>query len=304
MSTVSAGAITKLGSLSTEIDGLEARVAGYEPLERSATEAVRNAALADLRQLNGTLDKLQAEKVDSVCTAELHSGRDEAKEARKRLNGRIDALRPRVQAIVARLSTSSLPRTPVAEDPLAAPPPAAGASGAAESTPKKRLSLVSDKWSTPQPRVQRMSTISAKALDTLDSLKREIDVVEAKLVRFDDVAKYGSAAERDAAKGGLRQLDGLLDKLQFEKVDAVCTAELSSGKVEAKDTRRALNARIENLKAHVRLTHTFLEEPAFDDQPPPPPAPPPPVRAVGPLEEVEFTLVEDPYLVKAIRLSS
>ena len=95
----------------------------------------------------------------------IESGRDEARAERKRLNGRLDALRPRVQAAVGRLSRpSALPRERVdAADPLA----------------------LANRWSAPQPRVQRFSTISAKALDTLDALEGEVGGIEAKLAKFD-----------------------------------------------------------------------------------------------------------------------
>lgn len=276
LSTVSARALDTLESLGREVDDVEAAIAAYERLERGAPDAAKHAALGELRQLNGRLDKLQAERVDAVCTAELESGRDEARAERKRLNGRLDALRPRVQAAVGRLSRpSALPRERVdAADPLA----------------------LANRWSAPQPRVQRFSTISAKALDTLDALEGEVGGIEAKLAKFDDVARYGNSADRDAAKGALRQLNGTLDTLQFERVDAVATSELDSGKLEARGRRRALNARIEALRPRVEATRELLR------CPPPPPEPEPPVAAVA-VDEVELSVIEDPLLRRAIKLT-
>jgi len=83
--------------------------------------------------------------------------------------------------------------------------------------------------------VKRFSQVSTQALNTLTSLTREIDVFEGRLAKYET---FEAGDDPTRAIQDLRQLSGNLDKLQFERVDAVCTGELNSGKAEAKDNRR------------------------------------------------------------------
>ena len=55
------------------------------------------------------------------------------------------------------------------------------------------------------------------------------------------------------------KLMGNLDKIQFSKVDAVCTAELNSGKQQAKDSRKSLNRRIDALRERGKGLHERLK---------------------------------------------
>ena len=99
-SVLSAGALNTLENLTAEIDGLEARIASMEKLVATpGQDEEKLNALGEIRQLIGDLDKIQSTKVDAVCTAELHSGKAEAKDTRKGLNRRIEGLRPRAEAV-------------------------------------------------------------------------------------------------------------------------------------------------------------------------------------------------------------
>lgn len=57
-------------------------------------------------QLNGTLEKLQLEGVDSVTVGELESGQAEARAARKSLNVRIEKLAARLEAMSEHLKVT------------------------------------------------------------------------------------------------------------------------------------------------------------------------------------------------------
>ena len=83
---MSAGALNTLASLTTEIDALEAAIEAVAPLVGTGGEEGLNA-LGQIRQYIGTLDKIQATRVDAVCTAELQSGKAETKDARKSVKG-------------------------------------------------------------------------------------------------------------------------------------------------------------------------------------------------------------------------
>lgn len=62
-------------------------------------------------QLNGTLEKLQLEGVDSVTVGELESGQAEARAARKSLNVRIEKLTARLETMSKHLK-ATLERCP------------------------------------------------------------------------------------------------------------------------------------------------------------------------------------------------
>lgn len=55
-----------------------------------------------------------------------------------------------------------------------------------------------------------------------------------------------------AIKGKLAQMHGTLDKLQMESIDAVMTGPLTSGKADAKELRKALTKRCEQLTEQVQ----------------------------------------------------
>ena len=59
----------------------------------------------NLRQIMGNLDKFQYSKVDSVITADLHSGKDEAKARRKACNKSCDEIREKGSALLKALDS-------------------------------------------------------------------------------------------------------------------------------------------------------------------------------------------------------
>jgi hypothetical protein len=83
-----------------ELDVLEIEMAGYEERLRQHCEMMAGSAVEEellvtkgsLAQMNGILEKFQFVKVDSVTTGNLNSGKDEAKQSRKNLNKRAEAL--------------------------------------------------------------------------------------------------------------------------------------------------------------------------------------------------------------------
>ena len=62
--------------------------------------------------------------------------------------------------------------------------------------------------------------------------------------------------ERNELVNELVQVSGTLDKIQFEGVDAIITAELTSGKAAARNRRKGLNVRCESLRTMALALHS------------------------------------------------
>jgi TolA-binding protein len=95
----SAAALNKLQRYNQEVEDLENEVADIEAALQDYPRTPRARLLEakdQIAQMNGNLEKLQYSGVDSIITAELESGKERAKEKRKALNQRCDALRERI----------------------------------------------------------------------------------------------------------------------------------------------------------------------------------------------------------------
>jgi len=95
----SAAALNKLQRYNQEVEDLENEVADIEAALQDYPRTPRARLLEakdQIAQMNGNLEKLQYSGVDSIITAELASGKERAKEKRKALNQRCDALRERI----------------------------------------------------------------------------------------------------------------------------------------------------------------------------------------------------------------
>ncbi len=86
--------------LETEVDGIEAAMSDYPRTPRARLLECKD----QIAQMNGNLEKLQYAGVDSIITADLDTGKELAKEKRKALNQRCDALRERILGISNDLS--------------------------------------------------------------------------------------------------------------------------------------------------------------------------------------------------------
>ena len=70
------------------------------------------------------------------------------------------------------------------------------------------------------------------------------DAVAGKLMTSEVLAAPGSEILAES-KTRLATLNGLLEKLQMQKIDSVATAELNSGQALARVRRKGLNANVE-----------------------------------------------------------
>lgn len=85
----------------SSLDAVDAELRKYETKLREV-EAMedKEGALAELKQLGGTLETLQG-KIDAILTADLKSGKTSAKHYRRAVNARIEALQADVNEVYA-----------------------------------------------------------------------------------------------------------------------------------------------------------------------------------------------------------
>lgn len=90
-----------------------------------------------------------------------------------------------------------------------------------------------------------LSPRSKAAMRTLEDLSQKLAIHEAKVA---EIIAQCSAPGRAVGplKGQLGQQFGLVDKLLSTQVDAVSTAELNSGKQEARSSRKAITLRAQH----------------------------------------------------------
>lgn len=99
---------------------------------------------------------------------------------------------------------------------------------------------------------RQFSVESVKTLDSIQALRVAYESMlrqAESIQKSTDVNNYRSLS---MSKSQLAQLLGSIEKLQFNQLDAVSTVHLSSGKTEAKSTRRNLNALLDELQEFVR----------------------------------------------------
>jgi spore germination cell wall hydrolase CwlJ-like protein len=105
-----------------------------------------------------------------------------------------------------------------------------------------------------QARDRGLSVMSVKAIGALDGIEPKLAKLEADVTEIEAVMQGKGRTQcqyREQVaqyQGDIAQINGLLEKLQFTSVDAVGTAELNSGKDQARTQRKALNGRCETLR--------------------------------------------------------
>ena len=105
----------------------------------------------------------------------------------------------------------------------------------------------------PRKVARRYSIESDKRIDQLILLSKKVDTIEQKIEGFQKAVNEGTAsgAQLSVIQDALAQLYGNLEKLQFNEIDAVVTGDLTSGRVDAKQRRKALSKRTSQMLSEV-----------------------------------------------------
>lgn len=101
---------------------------------------------------------------------------------------------------------------------------------------------------------RRMSSLSQARLMTLSDMETSVRAYEEQL---DELERH---TDSESLKPELRELAGMLETLQFAKLDAVMVGDLNSGKESAKQLRKDLHARIHALTTRVQNLYAGLDE--------------------------------------------
>eukprot|EP00622_Pseudochattonella_farcimen_P003439 FR738618.1.p1 GENE.FR738618.1~~FR738618.1.p1 ORF type:complete len:140 (+),score=15.95 FR738618.1:76-495(+) len=112
---------------------------------------------------------------------------------------------------------------------------------------------------------RQMSTVSESRLKTLETLQLQFDEMVSTVTDYEDQIKGGALTHEELLqiKSELAQLNGALDKFQFESIDGVMTGDLDTGKLEAKSQRKKLNNDVDRLRTKVAGLHKNLSQKVF-----------------------------------------
>jgi len=234
-SVKSRAALTTLGGIFDSIDEIDVQLSELEAFSRKpGVEQVELFAIKTKTAiLSGEVEKLQAKRVDSVETATLQSGKDDARSSRKRANQYCEELLERIHA----LHKDCLSR--------------AGQAAFIDATSPRRSVAAPASLARPQSLQQHAhSEASVRALSTLEQVHVAVDEAEDD---FLELSLRYSAAQKQVVQTGdaLMALARKLDAIQTTRLDAVVSGELTSGKAEATQQRKALGQKIAGLKAEI-----------------------------------------------------
>ena len=226
MSVKSAGAVSLLDQMSSELVDLEEEVNAMDALLTMEVllvdRAARGRATRDVGNLGAAIGKLEAQK-DMVFTGGLNTGHGLAKSARKAIQQRVDAAMGTVEAIGARIQASKA-------DPA----------GRVNSQPKKKQK--------PKPKLQRQMSIKSEgAVSLLDEMSSELMEFEDQVAKMDELfsaAELSDPAMRGCATRSVGDLGAAISKLEAKK-DMVFTGGLESGRGVAKSARKAIQQRVD-----------------------------------------------------------
>lgn len=105
-----------------------------------------------------------------------------------------------------------------------------------------------------------ISPQSATALQQLESYADQLEGLENEVMHVETVIGNSKASRVRLleAKDQIAQTNGYLEKLQYAGVDSIITAELDSGKELAREKRKALNQRCDQLRERLLATSQKL----------------------------------------------
>jgi hypothetical protein len=101
----------------------------------------------------------------------------------------------------------------------------------------------------PRRMSRKYSQESSTRIDTLTVLSAKIDLIQSKIDGFEKAVRDGTAsgAQLSKVQDALAQCYGNLEKVQFTEIDAIVTADLTTGKDAAKELRKTLSKRTSHL---------------------------------------------------------
>lgn len=109
---------------------------------------------------------------------------------------------------------------------------------------------------------RRYSKATFEQVQLIDGIEEDLKAIATRICRLKNsllVPKYFAQRDLDRVKGELAQLGGNLDKLQFERVDAIPTQTIFSGNEPVRRRRKSINRRCLLLKSEYDETVRLLD---------------------------------------------
>jgi len=101
---------------------------------------------------------------------------------------------------------------------------------------------------------------SEKSLNSLNKLQKYEDTlikIERSIIHIENIINLDNYVE---LINQLAQLNGNIDKIQYEGIDSIITAELITGKVKIKRIRKFLNLKCEIIRQKILDINIFLNQ--------------------------------------------
>lgn len=237
-SGISEEAIAGLQSVGTKLSSLESRTAAVElELEIDGSDAATSQVHAELADIETAAKSLESIGIDAVETADITSGKVEAKFEKKLLFNRVNSLLKRIDAAMIKVMTTfDDGSSKVAVDELH--------TKISEQVHAEQKPPAAE---TVQPSAARQ--MSFLSLDAIESLQGSHDALSLLEQRVETIADFlGNGAIGPAqARTDLAHVESAVSRLECDKIDSVYTSDLNSGKTRAKEEKKQQLARVEQL---------------------------------------------------------
>jgi len=228
-STASTDSLNRLQRTNNELLAIESRVAeiGSAVPHCSISDAVE--LRKELAQLEARAKQLECKGVDDVYTSDLNSGKLAAKDGKKDMLQRLEALFSRLEQIFAEIKQrSASPPSPALANTVAREPHAPGPTTC-----------------------NRYSMPSLSALDSLAKTNEDLSSIEQRVNEIHNAVARVPLDELPALKTELAQLESKTKQLEGRGVDDIYTGELNTGKQAAKGSKKDMLCRCEQLYSQV-----------------------------------------------------
>ena len=105
-----------------------------------------------------------------------------------------------------------------------------------------------------------LSPRSYTAKIKLDTYEQRLDAFKGTLHEFSQRLGSGTFSHDDLThmKNELAQLNGTLEKLQFNEIDSIVTADLNTGKLQVKAKRKGLNSECEKVRENIKEVNSII----------------------------------------------
>lgn len=241
MSFASGAALSTLTNTELVLIDIEDRIEEIAAILPSAAKDTLADLRTELALLESKAKQLETKGVDDVYTGDLSSGKQVAKDVKKDMLGRLDALFTRFEVVFAGLKAR------MSEDNTSSPSAASAGSSVGRAA------------AYAQNTAARMSMASEESLGKLAQTNKELQSMELRVEEIFSGLRAASQEELASFRTELALLESKAKQLEGKGVDDIYTGDLHSGKQAAKDSKKDMLKRMETLFGRIDTTFTSLK---------------------------------------------